>query len=163
MHWRRKDFRRHHPSTFSNVVQVAASMITICEQTRLYQIFLATDTDIGEIESLRNALQSEMVATCDRNRKTELRRRRRLSGGECPTVELLTYKQPGSNILNPMQEALVEQLVASRALHFVGTLHSTFSHEIHYERKAHGVEWNTYDSTMVKKGSLVKGVQWSAE
>ena len=36
--------------------------------------------------------------------------------------------------LNPMQQALVEQAVASEARHFIGTHHSTFSLEIHFER-----------------------------
>ena len=57
--------------------------------------------------------------------------------------------------MRPMDAALVEQVIASHGVHFVGTLRSTFSLEIHYERTRLGFDWDEHDSSLSAGGELI--------
>jgi hypothetical protein len=156
VHWRRGDFQHHHSREYSTTEQMGQALYRLCKKRKLFTVFMATDTYASEVDAVRKHAQ-QLV-----REDTKLCK----GGGSdtCPTLELQLYKYQSdlaATALNPMQRALVEQVVASEAGFFVGTLHSTFSHEIHYQRKALGFDWDSSDGTLIAGAGVVDGVRWS--
>eukprot|EP01052_Picozoa_sp_SAG31_P000677 SAG31_NODE_20_length_34168_cov_33.651296_3_plen_318_part_00 len=144
-HWRRRDFQRFHPNEFNNVEDVAKTLAEKCVAFGVQTIFMATDTTAEEIVELHvrlhNASRVAWAATG-------------IPLDTCPAIELLVLStQPDiTDGLNAMQIALVEQVVASRGIYFLGTQYSTFSREVHFERARHYPEEERFLEN--KEGSL---------
>jgi peptide-O-fucosyltransferase len=158
VHWRRADFKHHHSSHYATTEQMGQTLYELCKKRKLYVVFMATDTYGAEVDEVRKHAQK--LVREDKKLCTGE------SSGTCPELELLTYtydNQKAAVVLNPMQQALVEQVVASEAGFFVGTLHSTFSHEIHFQRQALGFDWDQDDGTLMASGKVEAGLRYSDE
>lgn len=147
IHWRRKDFKRAHPDTYTSAEEVAHTLFQNCEARGTHLVFMATD-DASEAADVQTALQSLVSARCEAADASA-------SQSACPSAEVLTYRQ-SSAALNPMQHALVEQLIASKVAFFLGTHHSTFSLDIHFARGGQGLKWNDVDGSLTKAGKIIK-------
>ena len=160
LHWRRKDFESHHAATYTTAEEVAATLLKYCNEQSVYTVFLASDGSEEEVAALRRALGSAVSADCTK----------RQANGEnrsCPAAELITYDHSFKPEFNPMQSALVEQLIASKGRVFLGTHHSTFSLEVHFERATSLAEtawgggkvgvaaWEGRDGSLTKAGAVI--------
>eukprot|EP00937_MAST-01D_sp_MAST-1D-sp2_P002614 g2614.t1 len=144
-HLRRRDFAEHHAGTYSSADDIAKMLLGLLKRHRdalngSLTFFIATDAQ-DEVKAWKQKLQEAIGADAQ------------LCGAQqCGEVEMHTYTRPKS--LEPMDAALVEQVIAARGIHFVGTFRSTFSLEIHYERKRLGHEWDEDDSSLMQGGQL---------
>jgi len=146
IHWRRKDFKRAHADTYTSAEEAARTLFQHCEARGTHLVFMATD-DTSEAADVQTALQALVNGRCEADASA--------AQSACPSAEVLTYPQ-SSAALNPMQHALVEQLIASKGVFFLGTHHSTFSLEIHFARGGQGVDWNDADGSLTKAGKVIK-------
>ena len=160
LHWRRKDFESHHAATYTTAAEVAATLLKYCNEQGVYTVFLATDGSEDEVAALRRALGAAVSADCAERQASGENR-------SCPAAELVTYDHSFKPDFNPMQSALVEQLIASKGRVFLGTHHSTFSLEVHFERatslaktawaggKVGVAAWEGRDGSLTKAGAVI--------
>jgi hypothetical protein len=136
MHLRRGDFKTHHSGTWVEDEQVVRILLGLCAE-HLHRgrcvVFVATDADVAQKALLTSlfdlrAKESEHFSssgTCTAEEEEDCE----------PQFGLHFFEQEEGAGINPMQSALVEQLVAASATYFCGTMHSTFSLEVHYDRR----------------------------
>jgi hypothetical protein len=136
VHMRRGDFKTAHAKTMNSDERYAEVLFGLGRTHGTFSFFFATDEkrSLGNIKELVQALVSAAAdddAVC--------------AGGKCPQVVVVTYRPEDEGAkINPMQAAMVEQVIASKGVFFLGTVHSTFSMEIHFERKAgRDVNWGS--------------------
>jgi len=129
-HLRRGDFVYGRDKTTPTLKSVAAQIKDKLQELNLNTVFLATDATAFEIMDLRSYLQ-----------RTKLVRF---------TAESLEQK----SILKDGGIAIVDQIICSRARHFIGTYESTFTYRIYEEREILGFPKSSTFNTFCKNASL---------
>ena len=139
VHMRRGDFKTAHAKTMNSDERYAEVLFGLGRTHGTFSFFFATDEkrSLGNIKQL---VQAKVSAAADDDAVC--------AGGRCPRVAVVTFN-PGDGhegakgAVSSMQAAMVEQVIASKSGYFLGTLHSTFSMEIHFERLSSGVVWGS--------------------
>lgn len=148
LHWRRNDFRDFHGASWATVNETAAALSQHIQRGRKapHFVFLATDAPQSEVDQLATALAAQAAVLGSKLPPGRSAAKHSCAGGDgehCSSAELLAYGgvylrtyRCSDPELTELQCSLVEQLVASLAEVFIGTMHSTFSIEIYFERRA---------------------------
>jgi peptide-O-fucosyltransferase len=151
-HLRRNDFAKAHTDTYCTVSEIATALADALGTSGLSTLFIASDATETELANIVSQVQNKYQQTVCAVPSV---------GDACPPLKVFSYnpeaygfgKKPKK--MNAMQLALVEQAIAAQAARFIGTHHSTFSMEIHFERHVKSIDWATADVTMTKRGKLI--------
>lgn len=137
MHLRRGDFLRNHAEHAPTLEHVVKAVRAIADKAGVADFYLATNGSPEEVASMKKDLAEGSPA---------IALHRFGSAYETKDVSEAAYEGHGS--YSSLQVATIEQAIASQALAFCGTLFSTFSMQIHYERKNLGFKWDDTDRTI---------------
>lgn len=137
MHLRRGDFLRNHAEHAPAVEHVVKAVQAIADGAGVVDFYLATNGSPDEVETVRKALAEGLPS---------IKLHRFGSAYETKDVSEAAYEGHGS--FSSLQVATIEQAIASQAQAFCGTLFSTFSMQIHFERKNRGFAWDETDRTI---------------
>ena len=115
VHLRQGDFAKSRPNDTPTIKCAIQQIKFIMNKLSLTDVFIASDTDANGLVQLENGLNSA-------------------------NIKLHRYK---NNSLSDGQLAIVDQIIASHAMFFIGTYDSTFSFRIQEEREILGFMPNT--------------------
>ncbi|CAH0730666.1 unnamed protein product, partial [Brenthis ino] len=141
VHWRRQDFarlrRKEVPSVKGTAKQIDEAIKK--HNPHIVDVFLATDAQYNELEDLENQLK-------DMGYKVHF---------FTPSqTELVRFRDGGI--------AIIDQIICSRAVYFIGTHESTFSFRIQEEREILGYESSTtFNRLCPDSGKCEKPSKWS--
>jgi len=115
-HLRRQDFLVGRSHEVPSLKSAAEQLLLLAKSMNVSKVFIASDGTNQEMEELRDYLEGD-------NRKDPLR--------------MLLYRPPLTTrrAVKDGGVAIVEQIICSRARHFIGSFESTFSFRIQEERE----------------------------
>ncbi|KAF2365376.1 GDP-fucose protein O-fucosyltransferase [Trinorchestia longiramus] len=116
VHWRRQDYLRARPGQVPTVQHTARQLRRLLRTLAISHLYLATDATEEEVEELRGLLKPAEL--------------HRYSDAALPDVQ----QQP----LSDGSLAIIDQIIASHAMYFIGSHESTFSFRIQEEREIMG-------------------------
>jgi hypothetical protein len=137
MHLRRGDFLRNHAAHAPTLEHVVKAVRALADKAGVTDFYLATNGSPEEVASMKKSLAEGSPAIA-------LHR----FGSAYETKDVSEAAYEGHGVYSSLQVATIEQALASQALAFCGTLFSTFSMQIHFERKNRGFKWDDTDRTI---------------
>uniref|UniRef100_A0A0G4I572 GDP-fucose protein O-fucosyltransferase 2 n=1 Tax=Chromera velia CCMP2878 TaxID=1169474 RepID=A0A0G4I572_9ALVE len=146
-HVRRRDFASVRSRDIPTLSQAGERLKAVAKQKGADKVFVCTDGDESEKETIRRAASPVKVFFFDEFGEKE-------GGGQ-------------SRQFHPGETAIVEQWIAARSLHFIGTAESTFSREIMTERGILGYpkesvvdqfcDWESWEGNVEKEKKKGQG------
>lgn len=108
VHLRRRDFVHSHSNDVPSINDAAKQIINVSKKLSLRKVFICTDGDSNEIAELKSYLGKE-------------------------NIELHQFGMIGK--LSDAEVSIIDQIIASKSRHFIGTHSSTFSYRIREDRE----------------------------
>jgi hypothetical protein len=149
MHLRRGDFMRAHAAHAPSLDDVAKSVRDAARAAGVADFVLATNGSPTEVEELRAKLQEE-------DPKVALHRFGKAYENENVSERQYDAQSGATGEHSSLQVAAIEQFLTSEGEVFFGTHLSTFSMQIHHERRAAGKEWDATSRTVLPGPKLAK-------
>ena len=149
MHLRRGDFARAHASHAPSVTDVVTAVRDAARGTGVKDFVLATNGSPEEVSEIKGLLESDAEYPVALHRFG--------SAYENADVSQRKYDRSGANgEHSSLQVAAIEQALAAAGEVFFGTHQSTFSMQIHHERRAAGYDWDKSSRTVLPGPKLAK-------
>ena len=149
MHLRRGDFARAHASHAPSVTDVVTAVRDAAKGAGVNDFVLATNGSPEEVAEIKGLLE--------RDADYPVALHRFGSAYENADVSQRQYDSSGANgEHSSLQVAAIEQALAAAGEIFFGTHQSTFSMQIHHERRAAGHNWDTSSRTVLPGPKLAK-------
>jgi hypothetical protein len=144
MHWRQGDFLRSTKDLPSLEV-IGKGVADKCKELGLTNFLLLTNGDQNSVERLSQMLNAEGVKLY------------RFAKEAYESKEATDMKYPGQDGYSSLQVAAIEQSLAAKGKTFIGTSTSTFSKQIHLERRVLGHSWTDESCvTLLGDGAFAK-------
>ncbi|KAG6462126.1 GDP-fucose protein O-fucosyltransferase 2 [Manduca sexta] len=141
VHWRRQDFARSRGKDVPSPEQTAAQINKLLYEKRMdiTGVFLATDATAEEIKKLKAALSRHSHE-----------------------VKMFSPNHKDAMQLREGDYAVIDQIICSRAVYFIGTHESTFSFRIQEEREILGFpKETTFNRLCPDSGDCEKPARWT--
>ena len=151
MHLRRGDFMRAHAAHAPSLDDVAKSVRDAASAVGVADFVLATNGSPKEVEELRAKLQEG-----DDGHKVALHRFGKAYENENVSERQYDAQSGATGEHSSLQVAAIEQFLTSEGEVFFGTHLSTFSMQIHHERRAAGKDWDATSRTVLPGPKLAK-------
>uniref|UniRef100_A0A2P2I6C8 GDP-fucose protein O-fucosyltransferase 2 n=1 Tax=Hirondellea gigas TaxID=1518452 RepID=A0A2P2I6C8_9CRUS len=136
VHLRRRDFLRAKGDELPTIRHAAKQMQKLLQQLHLDTLFLATDADQEDVSELVTLLQ--------------------------PKCRVVRYSGGTGDRLSDGELAVVDQIIASHARHFIGSHESTFSYRIQDEREILGFAADsTFNRLCGKRKDCQQPARWT--
>jgi hypothetical protein len=129
MHWRQGDFLRANKE-LPSVEEIAAAVLAKAKEHDITKFVLLTNGDKASVAKLSDALKEGGVALF------------RYAKEAFESKEATDMKYPGQDGFSSLQVATIEQALAAKAKVFFGSSTSTFSKQVHLERRVLGYSWD---------------------
>jgi hypothetical protein len=144
MHWRQGDFLRSSKD-LPDIDIIAKALTEQAKGQNVRSLVLLTNGDQNSVDRLKLMLGAVGVKL------------HRFAKEAYESKEATDMKYPGQDGFSSLQVAAIEQSLASMGKVFVGSTTSTFSKQIHLERRANGYSWEDGSCvTLLGDGTLAK-------